>query len=289
MKGEEHEGADAAYSCQPTQIGTEPFFNGLHGRALPAATAIAVTNPELTTVVVTGEGDCYGEGGNHYLHALRRNPNLTVVVHDNRIYALTKGQGSPTTPLGEPRSIQFEGMDLEPLNPLGIAIVQGCTFVARGFAAETEHLADLLVGAIRHPGLSVVDVIQPCITWGPHSVSWYKERVYELGGGLRPRRFPGCPGQDPGVGRGPPAHRRALTLRPETRLRRALPREDRRRPPGRAAGRGRRDDRGALGRAPALRGRRRRHAPNVAAPLAESGDEDGGETIRGGSPAHGGR
>ncbi|MFU8856676.1 MAG: thiamine pyrophosphate-dependent enzyme, partial [Deferrisomatales bacterium] len=160
--------------------------NGLHGRALPAATAIAVTNPELTTVVVTGEGDCYGEGGNHYLHALRRNPNLTVVVHDNRIYALTKGQGSPTTPLGEPRSIQFEGMDLEPLNPLGIAIVQGCTFVARGFAAETEHLADLLVGAIRHPGLSVVDVIQPCITWGPHSVSWYKERVYELGGDYDP-------------------------------------------------------------------------------------------------------
>jgi len=157
------------------------FFNGLHGRALPVATAIAVTNPELTTVVVTGEGDCYGEGGNHFLHALRRNPNLTVVVHDNRIYALTKGQGSPTTPLGEPRSIQFEGMNLEPLNPLGIAIVQGCTFVARGFAPQTEHLAGLLADAIRHPGLSVVDVIQPCVTWDPHPVSWYQERVYELG------------------------------------------------------------------------------------------------------------
>ncbi|MEW6490072.1 MAG: thiamine pyrophosphate-dependent enzyme [Thermodesulfobacteriota bacterium] len=156
------------------------FFNGLHGRALPVATAVAAANPELTTVVVTGEGDCYGEGGNHFLHALRRNPNLTVVVHDNRIYALTKGQGSPTTPLGERRSIQFPGVEVEPLNPLGIAVVQGCTFVARGFAPEVEHLADLLAQAMEHPGLSVVDVIQPCITWDPHPVSWYKERVYRL-------------------------------------------------------------------------------------------------------------
>ncbi len=157
------------------------FFNGLHGRALPVATAIAAANPGLTTVVVSGEGDCYGEGGNHFLHALRRNPNLTMVVHDNRIYALTKGQGSPTTPRGEPRSIQFQGMEADPLNPLGIAVLHGCTFVARGFAADPDHLTDLLVQAIEHPGFSVVDVIQPCITWDRHPIGWYKERVVKLG------------------------------------------------------------------------------------------------------------
>lgn len=157
------------------------FFCGLHGRALPVATGIAVANPQLTTVVVTGEGDCYGEGGNHFLHALRRNPNLTVVVHDNRLYALTKGQGSPTTPRGEIRSIQFDGVELAPLNPLGIAIVQGCGFVARGFAGKGDHLSRLLEEAVRYPGLALVDVIQPCITWGTHPVDWYAERVYELG------------------------------------------------------------------------------------------------------------
>ncbi len=85
------------------------FFNGLHGRALPVATAINAVNPDLTTVVVTGEGDCYGEGGNHFLHSLRRNPDITLVVHNNEIYALTKGQASPTTQKGEKRTFNFAG------------------------------------------------------------------------------------------------------------------------------------------------------------------------------------
>jgi 2-oxoglutarate ferredoxin oxidoreductase subunit beta len=157
------------------------FFNGLHGRALPAALGIHVANPHLTTIVVTGEGDCYGEGGNHFLHTLRRNPDITVVVHNNEFYALTKGQASPTTRVGEKRSIQVRGVEIAPLNMLAIAIVHDCTFVARGFAGESDHLKSLLVEAIAHPGLSIVEVVQPCIAWGTHPVSWYRERIETLG------------------------------------------------------------------------------------------------------------
>lgn len=154
------------------------FFNGLHGRALPAALGIHVANPRLTTIVDTGEGDCYGEGGNHFLHTLRRNPDITVIIHNNGFYALTKGQASPTTRMGEKRSLQVNGVEIAPLNMPAIAIIHDCTFVARGFAGDVDHLKSLLLEAIRHPGLSVVEVIQPCITWGTHPVSWYRERVY---------------------------------------------------------------------------------------------------------------
>ena len=156
------------------------YFNGLHGRALPVAIGIHATNPRLTTMVVTGDGDCYGEGGNHFLHALRRNPDITVVVHNNEIYALTKGQASPTTPVGEKRSIQFSGVEIKPLNMPAIAILQGCGFVARGFAGDPDHLKNLLVAAVRYRGLSYIDVIQPCITWGTQPVSWYTDRIYRL-------------------------------------------------------------------------------------------------------------
>jgi 2-oxoglutarate/2-oxoacid ferredoxin oxidoreductase subunit beta len=104
-----------------------------------------------------------------------------VVVHNNGFYALTKGQASPTTRIGEKRSLQIHGVEIVPLNMLAIAIVHDCTFVARGFAGDGDHLKSLLVEAIGHPGLSIVEVIQPCITWGTHPVSWYRERVYTLG------------------------------------------------------------------------------------------------------------
>lgn len=157
------------------------FFNGLHGRAIPVALGIHVANPQLTTIVVTGDGDCYGEGGNHFIHAIRRNPDITVVVHNNEIYALTKGQASPTTRQGEKRTIQVKGVDIAPLNMLSIAIIHDCSFVARGFAGDIDQLKGLLTEAVNHTGMSYVDVIQPCITWGTHPVSWYKERVYKLG------------------------------------------------------------------------------------------------------------
>lgn len=158
------------------------FFNGLHGRAIPVALGIHVTNPELTTIVVTGDGDCYGEGGNHFIHTLRRNPDMTAVIHNNEIYALTKGQASPTTPSGEKRALQTRGVDIIPWNMPAVAILHGCTFVARGFAGDVDHLKDILVKGIRHEGFSYIDVIQPCITWGTRSVDWYKERVFRLDG-----------------------------------------------------------------------------------------------------------
>ncbi len=152
-------------------------YNGLHGRAIPAAIGIQVANPELAVIVTSGDGDLYGEGGNHLLHAFRRNPDITVVVHDNRIYALTKGQGSPTTPRGERTRLQFGGVEIDPAQMLATAIVSGCTFVARGYAGNIEGLTQILVRAIRHRGLSLVDVIQPCITWGNHPVDWYRDRI----------------------------------------------------------------------------------------------------------------
>jgi 2-oxoglutarate ferredoxin oxidoreductase subunit beta len=158
------------------------FFNGLHGRALPAAVGIWTANPHLTTIVSTGDGDCYGEGGNHFLHTLRRNPDITVVVHNNEIYALTKGQASPTTPKGEKRTLHVRGVETSPLMMPATAILHDCSFVARGFAGDVDHLKDLIVAAVKHPGLSLLDVIQPCITWGTRPVKWYRDRVRKLGG-----------------------------------------------------------------------------------------------------------
>jgi len=152
-------------------------FNGLHGRAIPAATAIHVANPDLKTIVTSGDGDLYGEGGNHLLHAFRRNPDITVIVHDNRVYALTKGQASPTTRRGEKTRLQFEGVQVNPAQMLATAIVHGCAFVARGFAGDVDGLSRILGRAIAHRGLSLVSVIQPCITWGNHPVAWYRDRV----------------------------------------------------------------------------------------------------------------
>ncbi len=156
------------------------FFNGLHGRAIPVATGIHAANPELTTLVVTGDGDCYGEGGNHFLHMMRRNPDICVIIHNNELYALTKGQASPTTPLGEKRTLPAGLVENRPLNMLGVAIIHDTGFVARGFAGQIDHLAGLFKEGISHKGLSIIEVIQPCITWGGQPASRYKERVREL-------------------------------------------------------------------------------------------------------------
>ena len=156
------------------------FFNGLHGRAVPAATGIKAAMPELTTLVTSGDGCIYGEGGNHLLAAFRRNPDITVIAHDNRIYALTKGQASPMTPRGEKTRLQFDGVQSDPAQMLATAIVHGCGFVARGYAGDIEGLTEILSRAIAYRGLALVDVIQPCITWGHHPVSWYEERVVSI-------------------------------------------------------------------------------------------------------------
>ena len=156
------------------------IFNGLHGRSIPAAIGIQIANPGLKIIVTSGDGCIYGEGGNHLLHAFQRNPDITVIVHDNQIYALTKGQGSPTTRRGEKTRMQFDGVAIDPSQMLATAIVHDCTFVARAFTGDLDGLASILQRAIAHRGLSLVDVIQPCITWGNHPVEWYRERAVPI-------------------------------------------------------------------------------------------------------------
>ncbi|MDR4507544.1 MAG: 2-oxoacid:ferredoxin oxidoreductase subunit beta [Candidatus Brocadiaceae bacterium] len=156
-------------------------FNGLHGRALPVATAAKLANRQLTVLVTTGDGDCYGEGGNHFIHAVRRNPDITVIVHDNQIYGLTKGQASPTTDPGFVTKFQPSGVVLEPLHSLQMAIVLGAGFVARGYSTEKDHLSWLILEGIKHRGFSLIDVLQPCVTFNRKNThEWYAERVYKV-------------------------------------------------------------------------------------------------------------
>lgn len=158
------------------------FFNGLHGRALPAAAAAKIANRELTVIVTTGDGDCYGEGGNHFVHNIRRNVDMTVIVHDNQVYGLTKGQASPTTEPGVKTRIQPGGVILAPFPPLETALALGCGFVARGYAAEKEHLAELILAGIAHKGFSLIDVLQPCVSFNKlNTYDWYGKRVYKVG------------------------------------------------------------------------------------------------------------
>ena len=162
-------------------------FNGLHGRTLPVATGAKLANHELTVVAVAGDGDCYGEGGNHLLHTIRRNPDITVMVHNNQIYGLTKGQASPTTETGMATKLQPEGVVLSPFNPVTLAVSQNAGFVARGFSGEIPHLTELIKEAVNHRGFSIVDILQPCITFNKlNTYSWYKERIYKLDANYNP-------------------------------------------------------------------------------------------------------
>ncbi len=156
-------------------------FNGLHGRALPAAVGAKIANHNLTVIVTTGDGDCYGEGGNHLLHNIRRNVDITVIVCNNQIYGLTKGQASPTTDLGYETKVQVDGVILEPLHPLEMAIALGCGFVARGYSADSEHLSWLITEGIKHKGFSLIDVLQPCVSFNKkNTYEWYAKRIYKV-------------------------------------------------------------------------------------------------------------
>jgi 2-oxoglutarate ferredoxin oxidoreductase subunit beta len=158
------------------------FFNGLHGRALPVATAIRIANADLPVIVIGGDGDTYGEGGNHFLHAVRRNINITLITHNNQVFGLTRGQTSPTTQRGFVTRVQTHGVFLTPLNPLTVALALEAPFVARGFAGDVEHLATLIKEAMTFEGFALVDVMQPCVSYDRiHTFQWYKERVYDLG------------------------------------------------------------------------------------------------------------
>ena len=156
-------------------------FNGLHGRALPAAVGAKIANRALTVLVTTGDGDCYGEGGNHFLHNIRRNVDITLIVHDNQIYGLTKGQASPTTDAGVPTKVQPRGVILEPFHPLETAIALGCGFVARGVSSDSDHLTALITAGVGHRGFSLIDVLQPCVSFNKiNTHEWYAKRVYKV-------------------------------------------------------------------------------------------------------------
>lgn len=156
-------------------------FTTLHGRALPVAQGIKLANPALHVIAITGDGDGYGIGGNHFLHALRRNPDITHIVENNMVYGLTKGQTSPTSPVGFVSTTTPEGAIERAVNPLALALAGGATFVARGFSGDPKHLASVIARAIRHRGYALVDVLQPCVIFNRiNTYDWYRERVYVL-------------------------------------------------------------------------------------------------------------
>lgn len=156
-------------------------FAGLHGRSLPVAQGAKLANHTMPVIAVTGDGDCLGEGGNHFLHAAKRNPNITVIIHDNQVYGLTTGQAAPTADKGLKTKSTPKGVVDSPINPITLSLTAGATFIARGFAGDQPGLTEVLKQAITHKGFSVVDVLQPCVTFNKsHSYAWYRQRVYNL-------------------------------------------------------------------------------------------------------------
>lgn len=156
-------------------------FEGLHGRSLPVATGIKLANKDLTVIITIGDGDCYGIGGNHLLHTMRRNLDITLIVENNAVYGLTKGQYSPTSRKGFKSPTSPRGAIEEPLNPVAMGINTGASFVARGYAYDVKHLQWLIEEAIKHKGFSIVDVLQPCSTYNKVlTIPWYNEVLYKL-------------------------------------------------------------------------------------------------------------
>ena len=156
-------------------------IHGIHGRAVAIATGVKIANPRLKVVVVGGDGDGYGIGLNHMIHAARRNVGLTYIVSNNQVYGLTTGQMSPTTLRGvKTRTTPFGSLD-EPVNPLALALAAGATYVARGFSGDVAHLAKLIGDALMHRGFALVDVLSPCVTFNRvNTYDWFRARVYKL-------------------------------------------------------------------------------------------------------------
>lgn len=156
-------------------------FEGLHGRSLPAASAIHLANHSLTVVDVGGDGDGYGIGMGHFIHTCRRNFDLTYITQDNQIYGLTTGQTSPTSEKGFKTKSTPEGVIEIPVNPISYGITAGATFVARGFSGNIVHLTDLIKQGIEHKGFALIDVLQPCVTWNKlNTYKYFTDRVYTL-------------------------------------------------------------------------------------------------------------
>jgi 2-oxoglutarate ferredoxin oxidoreductase subunit beta len=155
-------------------------LNELHGRPIPAAQAAKIANHELTVIAVSGDGDGYGEGGNHFISAMTRNVDVTYMVHNNQVYGLTKGQASPTSDFGFVTRTTPEGAWF-PMRALALAVACDCGFVARGFSADVDHLAGIIQQGIEHKGFSLIEVLQPCVSFNRRNTyDWYRQRIYKL-------------------------------------------------------------------------------------------------------------
>ena len=169
-------------------LGINSFY-AIHGRTLPVATGIRIANPELKVICCAGDGDCYGEGLEHLLFAAKRNVDITLLVHDNRVYGLTTGQYTPTSPLGFPGRSTPQGTPEYPLNPVELMIAAGATWVGRGYTRRLPQLRELIRAAIEHPGFSFLEVFQICATFY-NQTAYYDEHVYDLEAGTFPATDP---------------------------------------------------------------------------------------------------
>ena len=152
-------------------------FHGVHGRALPFATGVKLARPDLEVIAVGGDGDGYSIGGNHFVHACRRDVNMLYLVMDNRVYGMTKGQPSPTSEPDWDSDIAPGGLGVRSLDPLALAIAAGATFVARGFAGRSHELSDMILEGLRWPGFAYVEVLSPCVAFRSEEFGW-KEQVH---------------------------------------------------------------------------------------------------------------
>ncbi len=156
-------------------------YTTLHGRPLPIASGAKLANPQLHVVVVNGDGDSYGIGGNHFVQTCRRNPNITQIVENNQVYGLTKGQYSPTSAKGFVTTTSPDGAIELAFNPMAIALAAGATFIARAFAGEPKHMAQMIAEGIKHRGYALIDVLQPCVVYNRvNTYDWYRKRIYHL-------------------------------------------------------------------------------------------------------------
>lgn len=149
-------------------------LHGVHGRALAVGAGLKAARPDMNVIVAGGDGDGYSIGGNHFLHACRRNMDMTYIVMDNEVYGMTKGQPSPTTEPDWQSKLAPEGTGIRRFNPLGIALASGASFIARGFAGDQKGLTKLIVEAIEHKGFSLVEIKSPCVTFRPEEKEWHK-------------------------------------------------------------------------------------------------------------------
>ncbi|MDE1821734.1 MAG: 2-oxoacid ferredoxin oxidoreductase [Euryarchaeota archaeon] len=156
-------------------------FHGLHGRAMPVAEGVKLANHGLHVIVTGGDGDGWGIGLGHALHAMRRNLDLTYIVMDNEIYGLTTGQASPTSTMGQKTKSTPQGVIEEPVNPISLSLAAGATYVARGFSGDPKQLSDLIAGGIKHRGFALIDVFSPCVTYNPlNTFDFFRQRLYKL-------------------------------------------------------------------------------------------------------------